>query len=487
MAERPDLRPAIGLYPTTAIVVGAVIGSGIFVSTPGMARSSTSGAMLLGVWIAAGLLTLVGALTQCELCSSMPRTGGLYVYLHEAFGEAVGFFYGWANFTIAGSGAIAAIGFIFASYLNEFLPLWHPPPAVAGWAVNLPWLGRLYPLADLSEKGVAATLAVALTWLNTRGVKLGAGLQSLSTTLKVLALVAIVAFGFGAASGSWSHVVARPEAAPADLAKMLGLVVTALGGAFWAYDGWGNVTYVASEVKDAGRTVPRALVLGTTIVILVYLAVNAAYLYVFPLDALGKVPSDRVASALMERVAGPWGAWAVALVILLSAFDTTNSTILTNARVYFAMASERLFPKAAGSIHPRYGTPHVALWLQCAWTLVLLATGSFDLIASMYVWVNWLFYLLMAIAVFVCRRRGMPRKFTIRGYPYLPATFVVFTTIYLVMTLVEDVRAFRAGEAPCIKSVMGLLLVLSGAPLYWGMARRRSRALATHATSSTTV
>ncbi len=472
--EPGDLKPAIGLYSTTAIVIGAVIGSGIFVSPAGMARSSSSGLALLGVWIVAGALTFIGALTQCELCSSMPRTGGLYIYLKEAFGESVGFFYGWANFMIAGSGAIAAISFIFAGYFSEFFPLWRAPPELQRWAITIPYLGRLFPLADLGEKMVAGAIVIGLTWINTRGVRLGAGLQSISTTCKVLALLGIVGAAFFATGGSSHHIWAsRAGTTTLTTWQFLGLAVTALGGAFWSYDGWGNVTYVAGEVKRPERTVPLALFLGTAIVILIYLAVNWAYLYVFPVEELGKVSGDRVASALMNQAFGPWGVWAVALIVLVSTFDTTNSSILTNPRVYFAMAKENLFPAMAGGVHPKYGTPHVALWFQCAWTLVLLFTSSFELITSMYVWVNWLFYLLMALAVFICRRRGYARAFTIKGYPYVPAAFALFTCAYLVMTLLEDIHQFQIGESPMIKSLMGLTLVLLGSPVYLFMIYRR--------------
>ena len=246
-----------------------------------------------------------------------------------------------------------------------------------------------------------------------------------------------------------------------------------MSGAFWSYDGWGNVAYVAGEVERPGRTVPQALILGTGIVIVIYLLVNAAFLYSFGVEGLGQVPGDRVASALMGRVFGPTGISIVVAIILLSTFDGTNAGVLTNARVYHTMAREGLLPSAVGWSDETHSSPYVALWLQCAWTIVLLVTGSFDLITSMYVWVNWLFYLLMASAVFVCRRRGMPRSFTIWGYPYVPGAFFVFTCIYLLMTLVQDVQNFQAGTTPTINSLMGLLLVLAGFPLYWLMKRYR--------------
>ena len=212
---------------------------------------------------------------------------------------------------------------------------------------------------------------------------------------------------------------------------------------------------------------PLALLLGTLILIAVYMTVNLAYLYVFPLNELANVPGDRIASALMTRICGSWGGRAVALLILFSAFDVLNAGVLTNARVYYAMANEGVFPSGIGKVHPRFGTPVMALWLQCFWTLTLLISGSYDLVTSMYVWVNWLFYFLMAYAVFVFRKKKYKRAFSMPGYPYIPALFACFTVLYLMITLYSDILSFRAGSTPCIKSLMGLVLVLTGTPLYF--------------------
>lgn len=468
-----DPPPTLGAYPATAIVVGAVIGSGIFVSSPGMARNSLDATTLLGIWAVAGFFTLIGALTQCELCSQFPKTGGLYLYIKEVFGECAGFFYGWANLIIVGSGASAALAFIFSSYLGEFIALPGFSPTLQAYAFHIPGLGDLYPFANGGEKAVGAVLIVFLTWLNARGIRFGAGLQSISTTLKVLALFAIIACGLYWSGGSWSHITA-PRVTPlhTSMWQGLGLCVTALGGAFWAFDGWGNLTFIAGEIKKPAKTIPLALLGGTLIITSVYLLVNIAYLRVLSLEGLSTVTGDRAASALMHAVVGPIGAQAVALLILLSTFDAINSGILTNPRVSFAMARDGLMPPSVGRLHPEYKTPVKALWMQGTWALVLLFTGSFDLVASMYVWVSWFFYFLMAVAVFVCRKRNYPRTFTIIGYPYLPLLFACFTVFYLGATLVEDIRAYQAGTAHTINSLMGVMLVLSGFPLYLWMKRR---------------
>jgi APA family basic amino acid/polyamine antiporter len=466
--------PTLGAYSATAIVVGAVIGSGIFVSSPGMARNSLDGVTLLGIWALAGFFTLIGALTQCELCSQFPKTGGLYLYIKEVFGECAGFFYGWANLVIVGSGASAALAFIFSSYLAELIPLPSFSKELEACALHIPWLGSLYPFANAGQKGVGALLILLLTWVNVRGIQFGAGLQSISTTLKVLALIAIIGFGLSWSGGDWAHVTA-PRVTPlhTSMWQSIGLCVTALGGAFWAYDGWGNLTFIAGEIKRPAKTIPIALIGGTLILTSVYLLVNVAYLRVLSLEGLSVVPGDRAASGLMNAVVGPIGVQAVAFLILLCTFDAINSGILTNPRVSFTMARDRLMPSWMGRLHPQYKTPAVALWMQGLWALLLLFSGSFDLVASMYVWVSWFFYFLMAVAVFICRKRKYPRTFTLIGYPYLPLLFACFTVFYLGATLLEDIRAYQAGTAATINSLMGVFLVLSGWPLYWWLKRQQ--------------
>jgi APA family basic amino acid/polyamine antiporter len=472
MASRPQLKRALGLYATTAIVIGSVVGSGIFASPSQMARDLPHAGMLLLVWLVTGILTLFGAFTQCELTGQMPKTGGLYEYFREIYGETIGFLYGWANFTIAGSGAIAAIAFIFASYFQDFVTLPHLSPALEKYALHLPLLGDIFPLADLGTKAVAACVVILLTTLNVRGVKVGATLQSFSTTAKILAILIIVVIAFAAGShigstANWSHASAVGRSLGGW--GLIGAISLAMSGAFWSYDGWGNVAYIAGEVKEPSKTIPKAIVLGTLSFITLYMLVNLAYFYILPVEAVGAAPNDRVASTMMTQVLGGGAGAFIAALIMLSTFDTTNSTILTNARVYFAMAAKGLFYPPAQRVHPKYQTPHVSLILQGGWSLVLLLTGSFGLIADMYVFVNWLLYVLMAIGVFVLRKRHpqKERPFKVPGYPWVPAIFVLFASGYVIITLITDVQAYRAGTQPIIKSLTGLALVFAGLPFYF--------------------
>ena len=479
------LKRALTLYPTTAIVVGAVIGSGIFVVPVSMAAVLGNASTMLWVWVVTGIITLFGALTQCELIGQMPRTGGLYEYLREIYGDFIGFHYGWANFMIAGSGAIAAIALIFAQYLGEFITL---PVLFGGLSelpVHLPFLGDIFPFKLFSEKLIAALLVILLTYVNVRGVKIAATVQSISTSTKVLSMLFIcfVAFVLGSTIGTtthWTEVTSLGSSLSSW--TLLGAIATAVTKAFWAYDGWGNVAYIGGEVKEPQKTLPRAIILATLIFTSIYLLMNLAYLYILPIGTVASVPDSRVASAMVSVVLGGGGGAVIAAMIMLSTFDTTNSGVLTNARVYFAMAKDSLFARQAGTVHKKYQTPSVALWLQCLWSLILLFSGSFDLLLDMYIFVNWALYVLMALGVFVLRVRepNRERSFKVPGYPYIPAIFVLFATSYVVITLVKDINGYNDGTQPIISSLAGILLVLTGLPFYFFWKNKRKVELTTN-------
>ena len=484
MSNTP-LKRALGLYATTSIVIGSVVGSGIFSSPSQMARDLPSAPYLLGVWVLTGILTLFGALTQCELVGQMPKTGGLYEYFREVYGEGVGFLYGWANFMIAGSGAIAAISFFFAQYMENFIALPHFSHALQSLGLsettpwNIPILGAIFPYQFLGRKAVAVGLVVFLTALNVRGVKLGGTLQSISTTTKIFAIAAIVLVAFIAGSnvGSSAHWSA-PSMVGSTISgwSLIGAIALAMSGAFWSYDGWGNVAYIAGEVREPSKTIPRAIIQGTVVFILLYLVVNLAYFYILGVDGVANAPGDRVASQMIFAVVGSGGAGIIAAILMLSAFDTTNSSVLTNARVYYAMARNQLFYSKTAHVHKKFQTPHIALILQGAWSICLLVTGSFDLITSMYVFVNWVLYVLMAVAVFILRKREPDRErpFRVPGYPYVPAIFVIFASAYVIITLIADIQASQGPDHPLMKSVTGLALVLTGLPFYYFWKSRRT-------------
>lgn len=472
--KKLQLEKALTLFPTTTIVIGSVVGSGIFVSSAGMARELGNGSVLLLVWLLAGTITLFGGLSLSYLARQFPVTGGMYEYFTALYGKRIGFLFGWANFMIAGTGSIAAIAFIFASYVGEFVDLPRLPQAWEEIPLNL-GIGTLYPFANFGTKLVGATPITVCTLANIRGVRLGATLQSISTSTKLLAMLSIVAVAFLMGK----EPIVAPSLAIVKGGNTIGLgwswiaaITMALSGAFWSYDGWSNVTCIAGEVRDPQKTVPRAILLGSLTFIGFYLLINAAYLRLLPIDAIGSAPQDRVASFAISTVLGRGGAVFIALLILLSTWDTINATILTNGRVYFAMATNGAWWRDAGKIHPRFHTPYVSLVQQAAWALVLLFTGSFDLVASMYVFANWLLYVLLAFGVWICHRKFPKKEAASPVYLVVAAVFFFVASLYVGLTLISDIQGFLSGRDPVIRSILGLILVLVGLPVYALLQRR---------------
>jgi APA family basic amino acid/polyamine antiporter len=300
-----------------------------------------------------------------------------------------------------------------------------------------------------------------------------------STSAKVIAIACVIGVAFiaGQSIGStanWSSMTEQGMSLSGT--QLLTAVAFAVTSAFWAYDGWGTSANIGGEVKDPQRTLPRAIILGALVFISIYLLMNLAYFFILPVDQVASAPSDRVASLMVSTVIGSVGGALVAGLIMLSTFDTTNSSILTNARVYYAMANDGVFASGASAVHPVYHTPYKSLILQCTWAVVLILTGSFGLLLDMYIFVNWLMYVFMALGVFILRKRqpDAERPFRTPGYPFVPLVFILFATLYVVVTLVTDIQAYRAGERPILQSVTGLVLVLAGLPFYYFWKTKRA-------------
>ncbi|MBI1860997.1 MAG: APC family permease [Deltaproteobacteria bacterium] len=477
MASKDRLVPELSFLPAMALVIGATIGSGIFVCTTDMAHSLPSGPWVIGVWIAAGLMTLLGALSLSELATLIPETGGPYAFLRRAYGESWGFAFGWANLAVAGSGGIAGTAYLTASCVNAFVPLPHLGAELERWSIHIPYLGDIFPLAQFGLKSVSALIIAFLTGINVVGIRLGAWVQSISTGLKLVLILGIIAVAYALGAQATFPPMAAAPAMPVG-AALITAIAAALSSAFWAYDGWANLSYVSGEIKNSARIVPRAIVTGTLIVIVVYTLINIAYFRVLPVENILGSPEGNVGAAMVEAIVGKGGALFVTALILLSVFDCTNAGILTSARVYYAMAADGCFPKRLSSIHPKFSSPHIALWVQMFFSVVLVFTGSFELIASMYVFVNWLFYLLLVCAVFVLRRRmgGTPSTgYRTPLYPWPPLLFALFSTGFLIATLIGDIQSYVSGREPIIKSLAGLILLLAGYPFYrmWKRANLR--------------
>lgn len=474
------LLPKLGLFTTTMIVVGAMIGSGIF-RKPGTMAGDLVGSglgspeLLIGVWILAGVITLFGALTNAEVAGQIPETGGQYIYFDRMYGPFFAYIYGWGVFAVIQTGSIASIAYVFAEYLATVVALPAATDAMSAFAVSVPGIGEVRPLANIGVKGVAATLIILLTVVNYIGVRFGGVVQNIFTVSKIaailgLVLLALLSPGTGSAANLFNDATTTVHITGFGIALA---VAGALSGAFWAYDGWNNVTYISGEVKNAQYTIPRALIYGMAIVIGVYVLTNLAYAYVLPIETMAT--SSLVAADVANATWEGSGRW-IAIAVMISTFGTTNGTILASARVYFSMSRRNVFPRFLGAAHPRFHTPAASLVVQCLWSVALLFSGTFDTLTDTLIFISWIFYAAGAYGLFVLRRRepDAERPYRVPWYPAIPAIFIVFASIYLILTLYNDISGYIAGKTPMVNSLFGSILVLVGVPLYF-MYRSRMR------------
>ncbi len=464
----PQLLQRLGPYATTAVVVGSMIGSGIFKKPAVMAEHLRSPGLLLLTWALAGVITCFGALANAEVASLFPEAGGQYAYFKNIYNRFCGFLYGWAVFAVIQSGSIASIAYVFAEYTGYFVPLPRLSPGLEAFSLHLFGPVTVTPLSHLGLKLLTVATIAALTLVNVRGVALGGAVTSVFTTIKVAAVAALVLLAFSVGQGSTQHfsdaggAMAPP---PSGLWAMGAAMGLALSGAFWSYDGWNNVTFLAGEVRRPERTLPRSLATGTAAVVAIYVLVNLAYLYVLPLHQMAG--ARLVAADAMARVLGAPGASLLSGLVILSTFGATNGSILSSARVAYAMSRDGLFFSPLGRVHPRHHTPHVALWVQAAWASLLVFSGSFDQLTDMLIFVAWVFYAAGAAGVIVLRwrRPDLPRPFSVPGYPVVPLVFVAFAGAFVVATAAQNPRDV----------LLGLGLVGLGLPLYGYRLRRAAR------------
>lgn len=475
----PRLIPTLGLFSAVMLVAGGVIGSGIFRKAGVMAAQVGSPEVLLGVWLIAGIISLLGALSNAELAAMMPHTGGQYVFLERAYGPFVAFLYGWALFAVIQTGSIAALSYVFAEYTTQIAPLPEASESLARITFHLPLIGDIAPFKELGVKGLAAVVIIALTAVNYLGVRFGGLVQNIFSVAKMAAMLGLVALVLlTPEAGQFKNLTTDSSVIHPTGLAFGAAIAAALQGAFWAYDGWHKITYIGDELKSPQRDLPRSLILGILLVTGLYLLMSAIYSYVLPIDEMAK--SKLVAADVAERCFAGGGKW-IAVAVMLSTFGAANAVILTSARVYFSMAGRGMFPLVIGQTHPRFHTPAASLVAQAAWSIALLFSGTFDTLTDTLIFVSWFFYAANAWAVVVLRRRepDAPRPFKVPGYPYVPVLFVVFGLIYLVLTLGNDVTAYRkavaAGQPALLNSALGAALVLGGAPIYFFYRWKKSR------------
>ena len=440
---RADLPRVLGAPQATAIVVGTIIGSGIFLVPREMMQDTGSSALVYLAWITGGLLSLFGAMTYAELGAMLPYAGGEYVYLRGAYGDTTAFLYMWTWFAVAKPASIAAVTVGLARTL-EFFPAfrWLGTPALGG-SIPLLW---------------SQLFAIAVTWLitglNYLGIKRAGDFQLVFTMLKAVLILIVAALCFASASGSWANFATTlPDATRGFSGFMLALIAT-----LWAYDGWNDLTMVAGEVRQPGRSLPVALIGGLFIVGALFMATNAAIQYLLPAAQIAA--SERPAVAALTVVAGPAGAGFVAAAMALSIFVTLNGTIMSGARIPFAAARDRLFFRQFAHIDPWFQSPSTSLVVQAALsTALLLFLSRFQQFFELAVFAEWLFYMLTATTVFVYRRNrsDLPRPYKVWGYPVLPAIFVVCATAVLIASYAGNLKG----------SLIGTALILLGLPVMW--------------------
>ena len=433
------LLRSIGLVHATALVVGIIVGASIFVQPALVTSQVPSVAGVLLLWTTAGVLTLVGSLVIAELASAFPKTGGVYVFLREAFSPPVGFLWGWAMFWTMHSGIIAVIAMVFARYMASYLVL-----------------------GEVGVRAVAIAAVLALSAVNYRGVRQGSVVQVVLTSVKVAALLLIVAAAINIARQGGGALRLESGAIVTALPSPRAFASALIAGLF-AYGGWHMVSYAAEETVNPTRTIPRALVAGTITVTALYVCVNAAYLFVLPLRTVAS--STRIAADFADAAVGGSGAHILSALVVLSSLGAMNGVILAGPRVYLAMAEDGLLFKWVGVVHPVFRTPHKAIALQAAWSAVLVATGTYRTLFTRVVYTEWIFFGLLAVALFVFRRRaGYAPAYRVWGYPVLPALFACAAAVMVVNQLVREPA----------ESLTGLGFVLTGLPVYYLWSRRHS-------------
>jgi basic amino acid/polyamine antiporter, APA family len=432
----PAVLPrAIGYLGATAIVVGTIIGSGIFLVPHNVAMHVGTPGSLFAVWVVGGLLSLAGALSLAELGAALPEAGGVYVYLREAYGKGFAFLYGWGMLVVIHSGSVATLAVAFGIYSGTFLPL-----------------------TPLERKLVASAVVAVLTAVNVFGVRSGSAVQTLFTFAKLAGLAIIVGSAVFA-RGVRPLASSLPLPTPHTTVSSFGI---ALIGVLWAYEGWHMLSYTAGEVRNPARVLPRSFFLGTLLVVLAYLSANLAYLRVLTLSALAQ--HERVAATAMEILVGPRGRLFVSALILCSIFGALNGTILTGPRAYFAMARDKVFFSSVGRVHPRFKTPALAVLIQGVLSIVLAVSGTYEQLYTYVIFSAWIFYGAAVMAVLVLRRQrpNLERPYRIWGSPFVPIAFALAALAIVANTLVTKPR----------ESGVGLGIILLGLPIYFAWRRK---------------
>ena len=453
------LLTRLGFFTALMIVISAMVGSGVFKKIAPMALDLGSPGLILLAWLIPGIITLFGAATNAEIAGLIAEPGGQYVYFKKMYGNFFAFLYGWSCFSVIQSASIASIAYVFAESVNAVIPL---PHLNDSWeAIKL--FGIFNPFEGFGVKLLTIITIIFLTSANYFGVVFGGNITNIFTVLKVLGIILIIilAVAAGGSVQNLTPLLEKPGFSYGSNLGLFGAMFAAMLGAFWAYDGWNNIGYLGGEIKNPKRNIPLSLYFGVVCVILLYLAINFAYLYVMPVNEIITIANSEhsiIAIEVMRKFLGSGGALFISILIMVSTFGTTNGTILASSRIYFAMSRDGLFFKTAGLHHPKFRTPHISLLIQGLWASLLVLSGTFDQLTDMLIFASFIFYGMGAFGVFVLRRKmkDVPRPYKVFGYPIIPGFFVLFCATLVIITIIQNPR--DAG--------IGLALVLIGIPFY---------------------
>ena len=446
------LKQVLSLPTGILLVAGIMIGSGVFKKIVPMSQALHNESYILLAWIIGGIITMFGAFTYAGLATMTTQTGGVYEYLRLIYGDFIAYLFGWTIFTIVGSGAIAALSFVFAQSVNTLIPL--PDPLYAFKDISIGH--AVFPFADSGIKILAVLTIILLTWVNYRGVKKAGVLNNIVTSAKILGILLLIIAGLlYTGHPAITAIIKSPESAPEGAALFSGLFGAMLS-ALWAYDGWANITFVTGEIKNPKRNIPLAIIGGVGIAMTLYVLLNYTYMKVLPVSELALLGSNKIAAAEVAGILmGKTGSVIIAVLIMTCTFGALNGCIISYPRVYFRMAQENVFFKKAARIHPAFSTPHISLFYSAIWSIVLVCSGTFDQLTNLVIFASYAFFALATWGLVQMKMKGRIQSKVI-GYPVIPFIIILFCIALVINTIITQTEA----------SIIGLLLILSGIPLY---------------------
>ena len=451
------LNRSLGLGTSILLVAGLMIGSGAFKKIAPMSQQLGNSTYIILAWITAGIISMFGAFTYAGLATLTNKTGGIFEYLRLSFGDFISFLFGWSFFAIIGSGAIAALAFIFSQSVNTIISF--PTPFDHYRYVSIS--GIIYPFADSGIKIFAMIVIALLTWLNCRGIKPGAVLNNIVTTAKIAGIVILIFAGLLYNGSPGNHIAPAIDPVTINQTSFFSSFMAAMLSALWAYDGWYSITFISGEIRKPKQNLPLAIIGGVGIAMLLYVLLNYSFLQVFsPRDlavtSQNEIAGVRVAGAIM----GKTGTLLISTLIIICTFGALNATIIVNARLYFRMAEVNRFFKSSATVHSLFRTPHIALVWSGAWSCILIITGTFDLLTNLVVFASYFFFGLTAWGLIKLKQKKVITAKVI-GYPFTPAIVIVFSLALVINNFIVDPK----------QSLIGLLLVLSAVPFHWYFKR----------------